>query len=137
MRKNLIYGMEFQKTEIPTTENCLKVITKQFSCALGIVVLLGIMGCAELITPDPNKPASHALGLGPIEIGMTKDEIKSFWGEPDMVRDIAESRDKGPTQKEEWVYYGRVSQLPVNYGYLAKALHLYFDSKNLTGYKYE
>ncbi|OIO34249.1 MAG: hypothetical protein AUJ70_01580 [Candidatus Omnitrophica bacterium CG1_02_40_15] len=29
----LINGMEFQKTEIPTTENRLKVITKRFSCS--------------------------------------------------------------------------------------------------------
>lgn len=110
---------------------------KSLLYALGVIAVLGIIGCAELATPDPGKPTSHPLGFGPIEIGMTKDEIKSFWGDPDLIRDTAESKDKGPTQKEEWVYYGRVSQLPVNYGYLAKALHLYFDGKNLTGYKYE
>jgi hypothetical protein len=102
-----------------------------------LVILPGIIGCAELTTPDPSKPSSHLLGLGPIEIGMTKDEIKSFWGEPDLIRDVAESGDKVSTQKEEWIYYGRASQLPVNYGYLAKALHLYFDGKNLTSYRYE
>lgn len=113
-------------------------MNKNLTCIAGCLLILGIVGCAGTMPSNPDKPTSHPVGFGPIEIGMTKDEIKSLWGEPDMVRNVGESNDMGPTQKEEWIYYSRVSQLPiVNYGYLAKTLHLYFDGKNLTAYKYE
>jgi hypothetical protein len=105
---------------------------------LGGAIVLGTVGCAVLEPTDPkNKLSSHTIGFGPINIGMTKDEIRSLWGDPDIIRYVGESQDLGQTSKEEWIYYGRISQLPVNYGYLAKALHLYFDGQNLTGYKQE
>ncbi|MDD5449254.1 MAG: hypothetical protein PHO42_01470 [Candidatus Omnitrophica bacterium] len=94
-------------------------------------------GCAGIEPPSPDKILSHPLGMGPIDIGMAKAEVKEQWGEPDIIRNIGESNDIGSTQKEEWVYYGRMRNLPVNYGYLAKSLHLYFDGNNLTSFKEE
>src|SRR3990167_6906356 len=37
--RSLIYGMEFQRTEIPTTENRLKVIAKRFSCTVVLILV--------------------------------------------------------------------------------------------------
>lgn len=105
--------------------------------AVSLIGFLWIIGCAGIEPPSPDKILKHPLGSGPIEIGMTKEEIKGLWGEPDLIRNIGESKDAGLTQKEEWLYYGRVQNLPVNYGYLSKALHLYFDGKNLTSFKEE
>ena len=102
-----------------------------------ITSLFIITGCAGIEPPNPKKILTHPLGIGPIEIGMTKEEVREFWGDPDMVRNIGESKDMGSTQKEEWLYYGRVTNLPVNYGYLAKSLRLYFDGNNLTRFKEE
>ncbi len=59
MRRNkeLFYGMEFQKTEIPTTENRLKVITKRFSCIALIIaafITLECLPCRIFASVDPS-----------------------------------------------------------------------------------
>jgi len=107
------------------------------SCLVVLVCITGVMGCAGIEPPQPEKILKHPLGAGPIDIGMSKEEITSLWGEPDLIRNIGESTDRGRTQKEEWIYQGRMTNLPVNYGYLSKSLHLYFDGNNLTSFKEE
>lgn len=102
-----------------------------------MVYLVGLIGCAGIEPPSPDKLLTHPLGTTPIRIGMTKNEVKELWGEPDLARNLGESKDIGQTQKEEWVYYGRVTSLPISYGYLSKPMHLYFDGNNLTRFKEE
>ena len=99
--------------------------------------VLMLIGCAGIEPPSPEKLLTHPLGMGPIRVGMTKEEVKGLWGEPDLKKSLGESKDAGPTEREEWVYYGRVTNFPVNYGYLSKPLHMYFDGDNLTSFKEE
>lgn len=106
-------------------------------CITALTGILGIIGCAGIEPPSPDRILTHPFGTGPIGTGMTKAEIKELWGEPDLIRNIGESKDMGPTQREEWFYYGRMKNLPVNYGYLSKSLHLYFDGNNLTTFREE
>jgi len=110
---------------------------KLLFCVVVLAGITGVIGCAGIEPPSPDKILSHPFGRGPIDTGMTKSEIKEHWGEPDLIRNIGESNDMGSTQKEEWVYYGRMRNLPVTYGYLSKSLHLYFDGNNLTTFKEE
>jgi hypothetical protein len=112
-------------------------MTKYLVCSLFLISVLSITGCAGIEPPQPEKILSHPLGTGPIDVGMTKEEIRELWGEPDLIQNVGESKDMGSTQKEEWIYYGRVRNLPVSYGYLAKSLHLYFDGNNLTSFTEE
>ena len=105
---------------------------KSLFCIISLIGFLGILGCAGIEPFSPNTLLTHPLGTDPISAGMTKDEFRNIWGEPDMIRNLGESKDAGQTQKEEWIYYGRVRNLPVNYGYLARTIHVYFDGNHLT-----
>jgi len=106
-------------------------------CIIGLIGLLGTMGCSMMEPISPDALLTHPLGTDPISPGMSKDEFRDIWGEPDLIRNLGETKDAGQTQKEEWIYYGRVRNLPVNYGYLARTIHAYFDGNNLTSIKKE
>lgn len=110
---------------------------KQFSYALILLAVVCIIGCAGIEPPSPDRILSHPLGTGPIHIGMTKEEVEGIWGEPDLIKSTGESKDAGTTQKEEWIYHGFITNLPINYGHLSKPLHLYFDGNNLTHFTEE
>jgi hypothetical protein len=112
----------------------IKIALLYLAC---LIYTLGAVGCAGIEPPNPEKILTHPLGTGPIDLGMTKEEVRAQWGEPDLLRNIGESKGVGSTQKEEWIYYGRVRNLPVSYGYIAKTLYLYFDGENLTSFKEE
>lgn len=96
-----------------------------------------MVGCAGIEPPSPDDILSHPFGQGPLYIGMTKDEVRQVWGEPDSTRYIGGSEDLGTTEKVEWIYYGRVTNLPVNYGYLTRSVHLVFDGNNLVSFQEE
>ena len=66
-----------------------------------------------------------------MDIGMTKDEVVSIWGQPDVINKIGISKGLGGTKKEEWIYHPSYSGVPVDKGYLSKARYLYFDGNNL------
>lgn len=108
------------------------LLTALFVCALGLA------GCAGMESPPtPENILSHPLGTSPLRIGMTKDEVRSIWGDPDSIKHIGESTNMGATEKVEWVYNARATNLPINYANLSKPMHLYFDGKNLTSYNQE
>ena len=103
-------------------------------CILGFVNLIG---CAAIVPPAPDKFLSNPLGAGPVHLGMTKNEVKDTYGEPDLIQNIGDSNDKGATTKQEWVYYARMKRFPINYGYLSKTLRIYFDGNNVTKFSEE
>ncbi len=88
-----------------------------------------LAGCAEIKPPSPETIMRQPLGEGPLRIGMSKEQIKSLWGNPDYVKVLDE--DGQATVKEEWVYRGRYPRLPINVGYLAETQNLIFDGNNL------
>lgn len=96
-----------------------------------------MIGCAGIEPPTPDKLLTHPIGTGPLHLGMTKDEVKGAWGDPDLVQGISSSKDMGSTVREEWIYYGRITNLPINCGYLSKTVHLSFDGNSLTNFKEE
>lgn len=100
------------------------------------LVSMGFAGCSGIEPPSPDKLLTHPLGTSPLHMGMTKDEVKGMWGDPDLVENVIGSDDR-LTTKEHWVYYGRVRNLPINYGHLSKTVHIYFDGHNITSFKEE
>ncbi|MBL7085091.1 MAG: hypothetical protein ISS43_03160 [Candidatus Omnitrophica bacterium] len=95
--------------------------------ALCSVIFIG--GCAEIKPPTPEDLMREPLGASPLRIGMTKEKIKSLWGEPDVVRVLG--TDLQGMVREEWIYRARYPNLPVNVDYLSETQHLFFDGDHL------
>ena len=93
--------------------------------------VLSVTGCAEInLFEAPTQVLKHPLGTDPIKIGMSKDEVVSMWGRPDQINNL-EPTDEWRTSREEWVYIGRYSKIPVDKNYLSKTKYLIFDGKHL------
>ncbi|MBN3038492.1 MAG: hypothetical protein JW869_03645 [Candidatus Omnitrophica bacterium] len=95
----------------------------------GICLLVVMSGCAEISPPGPEEIMRQPLGQSPLRIGMSKDQIRSIWGEPDSIK-VLETDAQGMV-KEEWVYVGRYPNLPINVDYLSESQHLIFDGNYL------
>ena len=83
----------------------------------------------------PEQVLTNPLGTDSLKIGMTKEQVKSLLGEPDTINPIESSKDVLKTVREEWVYQGRYTDVPVKVDYFGKTLILSFDGDNLTSYK--
>lgn len=95
------------------------------------VVLVFLFGCAEIKPPMPMEIIKYPLGDKPeIKIGMSKEQVKKNWGEPDKVEEL--STDQWGITKEKWTYLGQYPGIPVDYKYLSSTKILYFDGDNLT-----
>ncbi len=95
------------------------------------IVILSLAGCAEINLFDaPKEVMKHPLGTDPLKIGMSKNEVKSIWGNPDQVTGLQPS-DEWNTPKEEWVYIGRYSKIPLDKSYMFKTKYLIFDGEHL------
>ena len=94
--------------------------------------ILAISGCAEINPLEaPGEVMRHPLGSDTIRAGMSKEEVISKWGEPDLVNQLPET-DASGSRAEEWVYKARrYTPVPVDAGYLHKSKYLYFDGNNL------
>ncbi len=96
-----------------------------------LLVMTIIFGCAGIQPPMPDEILRKPLGTESIKIGMTKKEVEGLWGKPDETNYVEDKeRWKGP--REEWVYRGQYSALPIDAGYLSKTKRLYFDGDHLT-----
>ena len=100
--------------------------------ALSFMVLaLLLVGCSDMHTPTVKEAMTHPLGTGaPFTLGTSQAEIREAWGEPDHV--IAHGADELGNVREEWIYHGRVQSLPIDYEYVSRTKHLFFEGKNLT-----
>lgn len=96
-----------------------------------LVLLICAGGCAEFnIFEAPAEVLKHPLGTDPLRVGMTKDEVVSIWGKPDQIN-MLKSGDEWATPREEWVYIGRYSKIPIDRSYFFKTKYLIFDGNNL------
>jgi hypothetical protein len=93
------------------------------------------MGCAEIEPPSPDRILAPWSGVPPVRLGESKDSVLDKWGEPDEIRQIG--TDDIGLIKEEWIYYGRYPEVPVDYKYLSKDKRLIFTGESLTGYETE
>ncbi len=102
-----------------------------------IFILLSalLIGCAEIKPPAPREIMRQPLGESPLRIGMTKEKVRSLWGNPDMVKLLA--ADTQGTVKEEWIYRGRYPNLPINVDYLSETQHLVFDGNHLVDFSHK
>lgn len=95
------------------------------------IPILMTAGCAEINPLDaPQKVLNNPLGTDLIRIGMTKQQVTSIWGKPDQVNNLKPA-DEWQTPREEWVYMGRYTKVPINKSYLFKTKYLVFDGNNL------
>lgn len=99
------------------------------------VLFIGLMGCAEIKPPSPKEIIRQPLGESPLRIGMTKEKVRSLWGESDLVKVL--QPDAQGTIKEEWIYRGRYPALPINVDYLSETQHLFFDGNNLVRFYHQ
>ncbi len=94
-----------------------------------MIVMFLVAGCADMDLPTPNSVLKKPLGTDSVKIGMTKDEVRSLWGDPDSID--TEVVDNATRSREVWTYKAR-TQMPLDAGYLSKTRKLYFDDINLT-----
>jgi len=80
--------------------------------------------------PNPIDVLKDPFVAGGLTKGMSKPEVLSKYGEPNVKTVVSSSEWGG--QREEWLYKANYSVLPVNAGYLSEDLYLYFDGDNLT-----
>ncbi|MBN1871866.1 MAG: hypothetical protein JW800_04760 [Candidatus Omnitrophica bacterium] len=108
----------------------LKILCLAIICVTAMQVF--ISGCAEIDPFEtPAEVIRHPLGTESIRVGMSKDEVISKWGEPDLINARA-ATDASRSQGEEWVYKARsYTPVPLDAGYLQKNKYLYFDGNNL------
>ena len=97
-----------------------------------IIAAIFLAGCAEIEPPSPDQIMAPWTGASPVHLGESKDSIRDKWGEPDEVNPLG--ADEVGLLKEEWVYRGRYSDVPVDYHYLSKTKRLIFIGESLTGY---
>ncbi|MBF0252931.1 MAG: hypothetical protein HQL29_03860 [Candidatus Omnitrophica bacterium] len=87
-------------------------------------------GCAEFDVPTPGKILNNPMGSSIVKIGMTKNEVNSLYGTPDLKRTVYSTDWEAP--REEWYYKANMNILPISAGYLTDDVYLYFDSNSLT-----
>ena len=97
---------------------------------LTIMFVAMLFGCADMDTPTAKQVIENPIGLHAAKIGMTKAQVASIYGDPDMKR-IVNSKD-WTSEREEWFYKARMSGMPVGADYLSEDMYLYFDGDNLT-----
>jgi hypothetical protein len=100
--------------------------------ALCVIFTLALSGCAEITPPRPGEILESPFGKGPLHLGMTKDEVRSLWGEPTSIE--TKDPDRWGTSRESWTYEAQFQSLPVDVGYASKTKHLEFDGENLVSF---
>ncbi|MGB2600752.1 MAG: hypothetical protein WBD00_06860 [Candidatus Omnitrophota bacterium] len=95
-----------------------------------VIVCFMLAGCAGMNTPNTDEFMRQPLGNGGLELGMSKDRVVDMYGKPNAKRTVISSEWQEP--REEWFYKATLSMLPMNAGYLADDMYLYFDGDNLT-----
>ncbi len=105
---------------------------KSFNFVIAIILACSSMfaGCSGFEAPKTGELFQQPTGSGGLEVGMSKARVVDMYGEPDVKSNVSSSEWKSP--REEWFYRGRYSSLPMNAGYLADDMYLYFDGDNLT-----
>ena len=93
-------------------------------------------GCSEIKTPTAGEVVTHPFGTAtPFPRGTPRAEVLEAWGKPDIV--IPHGTDELGNAREEWIYRGRIQSLPIDYEYVSRTKHLFFDGNNLTRWSTE
>ena len=131
-----IYFSEVTPADKKALEKFIESRQKSSARCLAVFLLLPILffGCAGIEPPSPREILENPLGKGPLRIGMTREEVRSLWGNPDQVN--KQNSDSLGSFKEEWVYEARYpGALPADVGYVSKSKYLVFDGENLVSFR--
>jgi hypothetical protein len=103
-----------------------------FTLTLAVVCVL-FASCAEIEPPSTSELLSSPLGKGALHVGMTKDEVRDIWGEPDTIE--PQGADEWGTALELWVYNAKFpGVVPFDVGYASKSKYLSFSGNNLVSF---
>jgi len=105
---------------------------------LVLAVLLSFLcsGCGEFAAPTSHEILTRPLGTGgPFKRGTPKEAVLEAWGEPDQV--IQQGTDELGNAREEWVYTGRMPNIPIDYEYVSRTQHLFFEGNSLVRWESE
>ena len=95
-----------------------------------LMQMLMSQGCSEMQVPTARQAMTHPFGTGDaFTRGTSKAEILEAWGPPDHV--IPQGVDELGNVREEWIYRGRVETLPIDYEYVSRTKHLFFEGNNM------
>ena len=98
---------------------------------LGLMAVgLAAAGCGDTYIPSAKEAMNKPFGTGPeFTLGTTKAEVTEWWGPPDLV--VPHGVDEIGNAKEEWIYHGRMQNLPIDAEYVSRDKHLFFEGNNL------
>jgi hypothetical protein len=114
----------------------MKILKFNLQIFIFLFFIFGLLvGCAEIEPPGPKEIMRQPLGESPLRMGMSKERVKSLWGDPDLIK-VLESDAQGMI-REEWIYRGRYPHLPINIDYLSESQHLIFDGNNLVKFYHQ
>lgn len=98
---------------------------------LFLFLLTTLAACGEIQAPTARQALTHPFGTGaPFTLGTSKEEVLEDWGPPD--HKIHHGVDELGNVREEWIYRGRMENLPIDYEYMSRTKHLFFEGNNLT-----
>jgi len=98
--------------------------------AMTIGSLFIFSGCGEIQAPTARQALTHPFGTcAPFTLGTSQQEVLESWGPPDQR--IPRGVDELGNVREEWIYRGRIENLPIDYEYMSRTKHLSFEGKNL------
>jgi hypothetical protein len=101
--------------------------------ALFLAAGLLVGGCAEIAPPSPGEVLESPFGKGPLRIGMSRDEVRDLWGEPDQIDE--KEPDRWGTSRQTWTYEAKFpGAVPVDVGYASKTKILEFEGENLVAF---
>lgn len=100
------------------------------SFLLSVLCLLSFSSCSDMEAPTARQALAHPFGTGaPFTLGTTKEEVLADWGPPD--HKIQRGVDELGVVREEWIYRGRLQNLPIDYEYVSRTKHLVFEGNHL------
>ncbi len=101
--------------------------------ALFLLPFLFVLGCAEITPPTVQEVIESPFGKGPLRLGMSKEEVRAIWGEPDSVEEMGQ--DQWGTVKQTWVYEAKYAGVvPFDVGHASKTKYLIFSGDYLTAF---
>ena len=101
-----------------------------------LLLIVLFSGCADFQAPTAKEALSQPFGTGgPFTRGSTKAQILEAWGPPHQV--IPRGVDELGTAREEWIYKGAIPALPIDYEYVSRTKHLFFEGNTLVNWNTE
>ena len=101
-----------------------------------LALFLSLTGCSEIKSPTAGEAITHPFGpAAPFPRGTSKAKVLADWGKPDYV--VQHGSDELGNVREEWIYHGRMQSLPIDYEYVSRTKHLFFEGDNLTRWSTE